>query len=361
MSQPERPPTPAEASCRSAEQRPPVAPATSETARKAALYLAVTAMFVLWAENANLPGQVWIPPLYPSYGIPVVWFLTTLAATGTTRAAPWFLFGTLVGLITETYVAKVTFFGLQPNCPQVAGLAVGPILFIVLFYHPWFSFLVPAHAVSILWGFPCRTPLGAWGTRLLFAVPVLLMPFTLLVQLTRQYSPGFLIGRMTASMVLLLLIGALLRRLRLADVRLDARERKGFALISALCYLFLFFVATNHEHGRSWREISLPAMGLVTIVIILFWALGESAARASGERSPGPVPFDGSRVDWQLFVIWAGWYYLVAVGGALVGTTLTAPPEKLAKGIAVLGVLATLVSVPLACAGACRMISRPKR
>ena len=92
--------------------------------KKIIFYVSFSALGVFWAEalSTNIPQALINPFLYLGYGLLYVFFLDALMRWNEKSFVVWYLFAALVGLITENYIAKVTFYGLDPSAFRILGV-----------------------------------------------------------------------------------------------------------------------------------------------------------------------------------------------------------------------------------------------
>jgi len=126
------------------------------TIQKFIFYITLSALCVFWAEviSTNLPGALFNPFAYIAYGFLYVLFIDALIRWKEKDFKVFYLFGVLMGLITETYIAKVTFYGLKPDEGRILGVSLGAIMFVILFYHAFFSFLAPTYMAKRILNIP---------------------------------------------------------------------------------------------------------------------------------------------------------------------------------------------------------------
>ncbi|MEQ8186600.1 MAG: hypothetical protein ABRQ39_01400, partial [Candidatus Eremiobacterota bacterium] len=118
-----------------------------ESFKKYVFYITFAALGSFWAEvlSTNYPLALLNPFIYLAYGLIYIFFLDALMRRKEKNFYIMYIFGSLVGIITETYVTKVTFYGLRSDESRIFGISPGAILFVILFFHAFFSFLMPIY------------------------------------------------------------------------------------------------------------------------------------------------------------------------------------------------------------------------
>lgn len=307
------------------------------TPRKAVLYGTLAALGVFWAEAScfNIPAALLHPPLYLAYGLLYVLFVDALMRRGERRFAVWYLFGMLVGLITETYVAKVTFHGLGPGNARVLGVSPGAIGFVIMFYHAFFSFLAPMYAAKRLLGLPLPIRTSPWRDALCLAAPILLFPAKSTCLLNKGMAPGAAAaGFMISAVVLAGWVLALRRTWSPGDVLLSRGERTGVLGVTLVLYALAVATCTNKQaHGRPPLDFPVPAMLVVTAAVagLLFLLHRSMAGNPSGAWR---APYAVEDMNVPLFSGWLLWHAGITALLAAAGPALE-PVRK--PGLLVLG------------------------
>ncbi|MBF0501536.1 MAG: hypothetical protein HQM09_15460 [Candidatus Riflebacteria bacterium] len=234
------------------------------------LVFAAIGVFLSEACSFNIPYALALPTTYPVYGLIFLFTIDALVRSGERRFFAWYIGGLFVGLITETYVAKVVFYGLSPDEPRVWGLAPLQILFVVMGFHPFFSFMLPAYIARRLLGFPLPISISRFRDLLALAAAPIYTLTAFGVASRRPWSPaaGFLLFAVSAAILVVWVIW-LRRRGYIKDIRLTSEERRWvWWRVTIPIYLFFFFAATNDDHGGKHLPPFLPCVA-VTIVIAL--------------------------------------------------------------------------------------------
>ena len=203
--------------------------------RKFIFYGSFCALGVFWAEgiSTNYPLALINPFLYLGYGFLYVLFIDALMRRQEASFAIWYLFGMLVGLITETYIAKVTFFGLNPAGFRWWGVAPGTIAFVVLFYHAFFSFLLPSYLAKRVLKFPLAIAEKKGIDLFYLGIPLLLIPMVQKQMVERGMDVFHLMRSLAVSAFILCIWVLMLSSIgKIEDVLLSSKERKGLLCIT---------------------------------------------------------------------------------------------------------------------------------
>lgn len=246
----------------------------------------------------------------------------------------------LVGLITETYVAKVTFYGLRPDAYRILGVAPESILFIIFFYHAFFSFLAPAYMAKRLLGMPLPI-----SRRRLINLSYVIIPLILLPAVSNQ-----LIDRGLSVLTLMLLLGIsavvlsvwilLLRSMGdIKNVLLSRKERRVLLLITLVFYVVFLFMGTNRAHGHAPGDFPLLPMLAVTAVIVALLVLLNKAL-SKGKKPRQEVFYSPRSINLPVFFAWLFWH-LSVVGVLIMFRGIIGPLLKI--GLNLLGIAGVVI------------------
>jgi hypothetical protein len=296
--------------------------------KKIIFYGTFSALGIYFAEasNFNSPMALLDPLTYLAYGLINVFFLNALMKWGEEKLRTWYLYGFLLGLITETYVAKVTFYGLSPNADRFLGISPGAIIFVIMFFHAFFSFLTPCYVAARLLKMPFPIKFGRIWDLIIVIAPFLYTFMAVVTATNRGWSGIFYGGELILSGITLLLWVLLLRyQGDLDDVLLNGKEMKALIWITSISYIFLFIFSANKEHGVKSLPTILPLLGVSAIIIFLLWLLSKAIKTGAGARVFVPeteglktfatdikrdkkvrefVPFDPAKMNLTGFGIW---------------------------------------------------------
>ncbi len=287
--------------------------------RKFIFYGSFCALGVFWAEgiSTNYPLALINPFLYLGYGFLYVLFIDALMRRQEASFAIWYLFGMLVGLITETYIAKVTFFGLNPAGFRWGGVAPGAIAFVILFYHAFFSFLLPAYLAKRVLKFPFAIAEKKGIDLFYLGIPLLLIPMVQKQMVERGMDVFHLMRSLAISAFILCIWVLMLSSIgKIEDVLLSSKERKGLLCITGFVYLLFLFKGTNQAHGHAPMDFPLvPMMAISAFIFVLLFLLFHSLKQEEDSREE--VAYSSSKIDLPLFFMWIAWH-LSITGIALV-------------------------------------------
>ncbi|MCK4882661.1 MAG: hypothetical protein KAS92_06530 [Candidatus Omnitrophica bacterium] len=311
--------------------------------KKVVFYITFIALGVFWAEvvSTKIPFGLVTYPLYLSYGLLYVIFIDALMRWKVRDFKVWYLFGALVGIITETYVAKVIFYGTQPNVWRIFGVAPGPIAFIILFYHAFFSFLAPAYFARRVLYMPLPIAPNKWIDRLFLLVPFIMFPVVSSKLILEGWDIMALVSLVSISAIILSLWILLLRFVGdIKDVILSRWERIGVIAFAVIAYIYFLFNATNKSHGHAPTDFPVVPMIVISIIIAALLALIFKSI-SKNEEQKEPLTYDGRTINLRLFCGWLFWY--IALTTVL---SLKAPPLLVVKiSLIVLGVTGAIIGL----------------
>ena len=284
-----------------------------ESLKKYLFYITFSALGSFCAEviSTNYPLALLNPFIYLVYGLLYIFFIDALMRCKEKNFYIMYLFGFLVGIITETYVAKVTFYGLKPDEIRICGVSPGPILFVILFYHAFFSFLMPLYLAKRVLSFP----LPITGKKRIDLL-VMLIPFILLPAVYGQLISGhrnvlFLIGHMAISATVLFLWILLLRYTgEIKNILLSKKERKYLLIFTVIIYIVFLLVGTILAHGHISMDIPLIPMSVISaiIILILFLIFKVMGKNKEPEKE---IAFSSGNINLKLFFLWIFWHISV--------------------------------------------------
>ena len=281
--------------------------------KKIIFYVSFSALGVFWAEalSTNIPQALINPFLYLGYGLLYVFFLDALMRWNEKSFVVWYLFGALVGLITENYIAKVTFYGLDPSAFRILGVAPSEIAFIILFYHAFFSFLAPAYLAKRILKVPLPIVEKQFIDVLFVFAPIILIPVIYSEMVMRGLDLFYLIKLLSMSALILILWIMLLCSLKkIENVLLTDKERNGLLVFTFLIYLVFTIKATNKAHGHAPMDIPLVPMIGVSFVIILVLCLIYKKIGQNKDFIHKIEYYPGS-INFPVFLVWLSWHLLV--------------------------------------------------
>ena len=286
-----------------------------ESFKKLIFYITLSALCVFWAEvvSTNLPGGLINPLLYMAYGLLYILFTDSLLRWQEKDFKIFYLFGSLLGLILETYLAKVTFYGLKPDADRVLGLAPGAIMFVILFYHGFYSFLLPTYMAKRILNIPFAISNNKWADFSYILAPFIILPAVYAQLIARNLTVLHLALLIGASAIILSLWMLLLRFIGdIKNILLSKKERHGLLIFTFLIYTLFLFKCTNKAHGHSPTDIPLIPVIVITIIITLLLTLIYKSMR-TGKEGEREIPYSPKSIRLPIFFIWLFWHYSVTV------------------------------------------------
>ena len=259
--------------------------------KKFIFYLAIAAFCVYFAEalTFNWPAALLNPFMYAAYGLVAIPAYEILIRRGEKRFFAWYLWGLMVGVITETFVAKVTFFGLEPGTPTRWGIAWGAVFFVEVFFHPFFSFILPVMAVHRVAGVPLPYKTGRAHDWLIFAASLFYPMIVVTTTVVRGWSLNLYGGHFLISTGILLLILFLLSRASpIEDVTLSPEGRKKLYLWASVFFLAFLFITPQHQHGVQKFP---PAGAIAGVTVFIGAVIGLLGRAVNGRQKPAPFTF----------------------------------------------------------------------
>lgn len=281
--------------------------------KKIIFYTTFVALGVFWAEviSTNIPYALAAYPLYVAYGLLYVIFIDTLMRWQVRDFKVWYLFGALVGIITETYIAKVIFYSPTPNAFRIFGVAPGSIVFIILSYHAFFSFLAPAYLAKRVLNMPFPISPNKWIDYSFLAVPIIMFPVVSTKLAQEGWNVLFLIRLVGISAIILSIWVLLLRFIGdIKNVLLSHRERIGVVIFTFIAYTFFLFKATNKGHGHAPMDFPVIPMIIISIIIAAIFVLIFKSISKNKEPVV-TVSYSPKTINLKLFFAWLFWYILL--------------------------------------------------
>jgi len=280
--------------------------------KKFIFYITLSALCVFWAEvvSTNLPGALFNPFVYIAYGLLYIFFIDALIRWRSKDFKIFYLFGVLIGLITETYIAKVTFYGLKPDEVSILGVSPGAIMFVILFYHAFFSFLAPTYMAKRILNIPLVISKSKRIDFLYLIVPFMLSPVYAQV-ISGELTALRLSTLMGISAIILTLWIFLLKVVGdIKNILLSKKERTGLFIMTLLLYTIFLFTGTNPVHGHSPTDFPVIPMTGVTIIIILLLTLTHKSLK-KGKKPEEEISYSPGSINFPLFFTWLFWHLSV--------------------------------------------------
>ncbi len=272
--------------------------------QKFIFYFTFIAIGIYFAEvvSTNMPYALLHPLMYPAYGLLYIFFIDTLIRYNCYCIKNWYIFGALVGLITETYVAKVTFHGAGGENIQFLGVDIGAVLFIILFYHAWFSFIIPSYFAKRVLKMPLPIIEKRFFDIFFLFIPLFLLPIS--VQKSLNIGISALLILMSFSGIIFILSCYILKKTGpIKNILLTVTEKKILFLVTLLIYSFFFIFGTNHlAHNKAPLDFPPGSMFLLTFVIIMYLILNIRSVKKSNEITE--ISYNPNLINIRLVVTW---------------------------------------------------------
>lgn len=276
---------------------------------KVLFYLAFSALGLFFAEvvSANFPFALFNPVAYLIYGPLYCLFMDHILRKRRTDFHIIFLLGASIGFITETFAAKVIFWGLSPAEKTVFGFSPVAVFFIILFYHAYFSFLAPLYFATRVLKFKTGVTVSRVNDLLLMAAPFYLSPLIAKILIARNSAPAEYIIKSFLSFLLLSMVLFFLKKASSsADLTFSYPTRGLLIVIAVLLNLFFIFNITNFEHGHAPLDFPMRPMIFVTIFILaLLMAIFKVKENTNNDL---PVCFTAD-INFKLVFGWFAYHY----------------------------------------------------
>jgi hypothetical protein len=279
--------------------------------KKALFYLSFSALGLFFAEvvSANFPFALFNPILYLVYGPLYCLFIDHILRKRRADFHIIYLLGALIGFITETYTAKVIFWGLSPAGKTVFGFSPVAVLFIILFYHAYFSFLAPLYFATRVLKFQTAVTVSRFNDILLLAAPVFLSPVIASILISRHSAPAeYILKSFLSFSVLSIILLFFKKSCPSVEPALSSTPRRTLIIIAVLLNLFFIFNITNFEHGHAPLDFPMRQMICVTFFILaLLMALSKVE---ENKESGNPVVFTAD-INFRMIFAWFVYHYSV--------------------------------------------------
>lgn len=289
--------------------------------------------------SGNLPWAPLLPILYPIYGGLYLFFLDSLLRR---RVPSWptvYLYGVLVGYLTESFAAKVMWFGWPENSVNLLGVLPWPEFpLLAFFFHPVFSFLIPVYLARRYLGLPLALPTHPTIDRVLPWVWPLFAVFQVHFVGLSGLRQVLWVG--LDVLIFLAILQRFSQRSPCRDLRLAARTRALAGGLVLVCYLVFLFRVPPFQR----TELMLPSpfqLGFSIAFSLLVLGMVWSRIRELPDR--GPIPYDPGAIPladcrrYGLYVFgiqvagvfflhllpeapWKGFWVLLFLVGTLAGT-----------------------------------------
>ncbi len=215
-----------------------------------------------------------------------------------------------MGLITETYIAKVTFYGLKPDEGRILGVSPGAIMFVILFYHAFFSFLAPTYMAKRILNIPLTISKNKRIDFLYLLVPFILSP--VYAQVIEGKMTVLRLATLMGCSAIILILWLFLLRIggEIKNILLSKKERTGLFIVTLLLYILFLFTGTNPVHGHSPTDFPVIPLIVITIIIILLLTLIHKSLK-KGKKPEEEISYSPGSINFPLFFTWLFWHLSV--------------------------------------------------
>jgi hypothetical protein len=211
-----------------------------EILRKIILYVAFIALATTIIEvlSFNAINALWSPLGFIVYGVFYILFIDFLFRKKITNWGTIYLFGVLVGFLTEAYFAKVIFFGWNNASLIFQGFAIKETALLVTFFHPVFAFIIPVFIAKNFFNFPfaIKESKRKW---LIFLLP--LYPLVQTMTKNIMIDPPVLIAFLISTIILFVALTLLYFAGKSQNVILSTKSRIFWILFTIAFYILAYF------------------------------------------------------------------------------------------------------------------------
>lgn len=278
------------------------------------LVFAFLGIFSAEALSGNLPAAPLLPPMYLVYGCLYYFFVDSLLRRRVRSWTTVYLYGVLVGYVTESFAAKVMWFGWPDNSANLLGILPWPEFpLLAFFFHPLFSFTIPVYLARRYLDFPFALETSPRLDRWL---PWLWPLFAVFQVRVTGIAPGThcLVVAIDAA-VFLFFVSRLRARGRIPDLRFTppAKTRLGLLLVGS--YLLFLWKLPPFRRSEMIHPNALQlgfALAFTALVVGMVWT------RIRSLPDDQPVAYDPG----QLSLATLARYAAYLVGSQILGVAL---------------------------------------
>lgn len=215
----------------------------------------------------NYTEAVLVPWGYLPYGLLYILFVDALLRR---RVRDWkivYLYGVLVGFITEGFAAKVVFFGWDVDSVILLGFAPAETLYLTFVYHPLFSFILPVFIARNFFGFPfalpkAKRPIITW----LVSIPL----YALVLGSTNANDLFWLVIYTVLTFFVFGIWMALLKKWGgIESIALGKIARAGVWFVTIAFYVFAWFFFHKEPRFPPWPATVVALFFTVFVFILI--------------------------------------------------------------------------------------------
>ena len=184
-------------------------------------------------------------------------------------------------------------------------------MFIILFFHSFFSFLAPVYLARRILKMPLPVTQKKWKDMLILLVPFVMLPTVSTYLTVTGWTASFMMQWVGISAIILFAWILLLRHQKeIKNVLLSKKERKTLLIITLVAYAIFTIWFTNPGHGHAPLDFPPIPMIVVTAIILGLLLLCQKAL-SKGKKEREAVPYSPGSIDLRLFLAWLLWQFSV--------------------------------------------------
>lgn len=235
--------------------------------KKLIFYLLFIALGTASAEvlSYSYPPALLNPLGFLPYGVLFVFFINYLIKKQVSDWKTIYLFGALIGLISEGLFIKVLFFGWGPESFIFNGLAIFEFFVLVFFFHPLFSFIIPVFIAKNFFNFPFAVKESK--RKILFLSLLPLYPIINSTSLNGDFSLVLVYLPLSFLIISIILILYYFNS-NIKDITL----KRGSIILTTLLTIFIYFLGFFTFKGHN-KEIFPSLFPLIFIILFMFFIL----------------------------------------------------------------------------------------
>jgi hypothetical protein len=251
----------------------------------------------------NAPGIMLEPNAYIGYGVLYVFFIHRLIQRGEKKWSTVYLYGMLVGIITEAFLPKVLFFGWDASSFNAFGIAWFELLILTFFYHPFFSFMMPVYICKKWLYYPFQVDSDRFGPWFIPGIIIMTVFSVANVAVTGGLD---LIGAIASTGILLIILFLNKSKSALSSISLSKKTRIVLGTIALLMYAYYFLVGEVEHGGRLPRPEAFIFICLYIIIIgLLIWKTSKPLTPERKENKVYQSDYSMRKVIFALLGFWS--------------------------------------------------------
>ena len=257
--------------------------------------------------STNCIRVLWNPLGFLPYGLLYVFFLDYLFRKGVSDWKTVYLFGCLVGFITEAYFAKVLFWGWEDGSLLWQGFAVKEFFILIFFFHPVFSFMLPVFIARNFFDFPFNIEKSRHRGLIVWLplYPAVLFPGTNL-----DFAADFVVPMSVSLGIVAVFLSLLPVCGRTADILLSRRAKIQLLLFTVAVYVFGFLKAPVYKRDAVRLPETIPLLVSFLMAAGFFCLI---YARSQGLKDAAAIRYHPEFNLRRTLVYGIGFYVLTTV------------------------------------------------